>query len=473
MGIQNRTLFAALDNLHVMRGVDSESVDLIATDPPFNTKRVFNAPLGSKAAGQRFSDRWVWDGITTAWYRLYSDGHQAVKEVIEAAATIEGGSVDYDSRTIRTKGRKNSIAAYLCWMAPRLIEMRRILRPTGSLYLHCDDAADAYLRLLLDAIFGRSAFRNAITWKRTGGNNATGNRCGRNTDTILFYAMPNAVWNDDVRHALSEKELKRYRRDADGRLYKCDPLTAPEGKPETWRGAHSKTGWRHTLARREQMLADGLIVMKRDGTPRLDGRKRYLDESGGGQKLQALWADIGRVPNTAAERTGWATQKPLALYDRIIRASSNPGDLVFDPFAGCSTTPLAAEDAGRRWMGCDVDGKAGEVLLERWAKRDGEPVIRGTIPRRTDIPRVSKGERRAALYERQNGRCANPYCDSTALREVDLEVDHELPKSRGGSNDLANLLGLCSNCNRRKSKKPWDRFLDDYRASMPHPPKAC
>ena len=146
-----RTLYVC-DNLPVLRGLNTDSVDLIATDPPFNAKRVFNAPLGSKAAGQRFDDRWRWDEVTDEWFDLIADEHRGVKEVIEAAAVIEGGEIT-TAGEIRTGRIKNSTAAFLCWMSPRLIEMARIIKPTGSLYLHCDDAADSYLRLLLDAIF--------------------------------------------------------------------------------------------------------------------------------------------------------------------------------------------------------------------------------------------------------------------------------------------------------------------------------
>ena len=153
----NRILYVA-DNLRVMRGIDSNSVDLIATDPPFNTKRLQNAPFKSRAAEQKFDDRWRWDEVTDEWHDVIAAAHPAIKEIIEAAAVIEGGNVDAMTGAVNTGRVKNSIAAFVAWMAPRIVEMHRVLKPTGSIYLHCDPAANSYLRLLLDAVFGRRNF---------------------------------------------------------------------------------------------------------------------------------------------------------------------------------------------------------------------------------------------------------------------------------------------------------------------------
>ena len=192
----NRTLFVA-DNLRIMRGMNSGSVDLIATDPPFNTKRQFNAPLGSRAAKARFDDRWTWDEVAGEWSDLLGSETPAIRELIEAVAVIEGGSVDRRTGRIDTGRVKNSMAAFLCWMAPRLIEMKRVLKPTGSIYLHCDDSANSYLRLLMDAVFGRKAFRNEIVWCYTGPGNVK-RHFKRKHDTILFYAMPEAGFDVDA-----------------------------------------------------------------------------------------------------------------------------------------------------------------------------------------------------------------------------------------------------------------------------------
>lgn len=165
---KNRTLFVC-DNLPVMRGMNSDSIDLIATDPPFDTKRIHNAPLGSRAAQQEFDDRWRWDDVTDEWQDLIAADYPAVRKLIESAVIIEGGTVDERTGKIDTGKTKNSVAAYIAWMAPRLIEMHRILKPEGTLYLHCNHAANSYLRLLLDSIFGKNRFRNEVIWCYRGG----------------------------------------------------------------------------------------------------------------------------------------------------------------------------------------------------------------------------------------------------------------------------------------------------------------
>ena len=182
--IKNRSLYIH-DNLRVMRGINSNSIDLIATDPPFNSLRLWNAPGGSKAANQQFDDRWTWDDITDDWYDVLST-NQVIRELIEAAVVIEGGSFDRDTGAIDTGKRKHSVAAFLVWMAPRLIEMHRILKPTGQIYLHCDYKANSYLRLLMDAIFGRKNFRNEIVWCYGAGNNPEKD-FRRKHDTIFRY----------------------------------------------------------------------------------------------------------------------------------------------------------------------------------------------------------------------------------------------------------------------------------------------
>ena len=468
MNVKNRTLFCG-DNLPVLRGINSGSVDLVATDPPFNSKRVFDAPVTSSAAGSSFTDKWRWDEVAGEWYDLLATEHAGVKEVIEAAAVIEGGAVNGGVDTGRAK---NSIAAYLCWLAPRLIEMKRVLKPAGTIWLHCDDAADSYLRLLMDAIWGRAAFQNAVTWKRQSSNNSAA-RCGRISDTLLFYSGAGATWNNG-RHELSPTQLARYKHnDADRGRYKLDNLTAARpdsdsGKFE-WRGTRPgpSRGWAHTIEQLEKWWSEGRIAAKRDGTPRLDGLKVYLSDSTG-QKLQSIWTDIPRVGNTAAERTGYPTQKPVALYERIIRASSNEGDVVFDPFCGCSTTLLAAERLGRRWIGCDKGDKTAEVVAAQMAKMLGPDALplfaeaftlRRQPPRRTDVETATKDKLRLLLWQRQAHLCANPHCTSGELRREDIEHDHRIPRSRGGDDTLDNALGLCSNCNRRKGKKAWGEFL--------------
>ena len=209
----NRTLFVA-DNIFILRGMNSESVDCIATDPPFNAKRVFNAPLGSRSAEQRFDDRWRWDEVTDEWQDLIASDHPAIKEIIEAAAVIEGGSIDHRTGKIAT-GAKNSIAAYLAYMAPRIVEMRRVLKPTGVLFLQCDGEANAYLRLLMDGVFGRGQCINEVTVRRTMSKGLASRRLPRNSDTVLAYGKTRK-WKWNPSHEpydmanLDEKTLQQY-----------------------------------------------------------------------------------------------------------------------------------------------------------------------------------------------------------------------------------------------------------------------
>lgn len=315
----NRTLYHR-DNLEVLRGMNSGIVHLIATDPPFNKNRDFHATPDSLAAGGGFQDRWSWErDVHQTWLDQIKDDWPAVDAVIETAKGSYG----------------SDIAAFLAFMAVRLMEMRRVLRDNGSIYLHCDPTAAAYLKVLMDAVFGYQQFCNEIVWQRTESHN-TANRYGNIADVILFYAKSQqAVWHrhfhEHQGQKYSEQQRKRFRYVADdGRLYKLENLTAPRidsdsGKFE-WRGTTPgpTRGWGYTLAQLERWWAEGRIHVKRDGTPRTDGLKVYLDESEG-KPLQNIWTDIPRIPNTSSERTGWPTQKPLALYERIIQASQQSG----------------------------------------------------------------------------------------------------------------------------------------------------
>ena len=423
--LRNRTIYIC-DNLRMMRGIDDNSVDLIATDPPFNAGRMFSAPIGSKAAGQQFDDRWRWDEVTDEWTDLLgAESGGVISSLIESAVRIEGGSRGEDGR-IDTGRTKNSIGAYLAWMAPRIREMHRVLKPTGSIYLHCDHSANAYLRLLLDAIFGRSNFRNEIAWCYTTPGNVK-RHFQRKHDTIFFYAKSafSPFYPDHVRLP-----------------YECEytPKRTPPGVKEG-------TG---SAARHEK-----------------------------GRIPRSWWAD-GHLSNVSAwmeERTGWPTQKPVALYERMILASTDPGEMVLDPFCGCATTLIAAERQGREWVGCDISEKAEGILLsqgEKLLKRrlwDGRKVVvRRSPPKRKDIKAVSPTELRLELWNRQARRCANPYCDGGELRQSELHLDHRLPKSRGGTDAPSNRIGLCQPCNNRKGRGSWGAFLADERAKQPLPP---
>ena len=342
----NRTLFL-LDNLPVLRGLDSDSVDLIATDPPFN--KGVPAFKGKTKAGRgvEFKDVWNWnDDVQTEWLGELKDDHPRLFNMIHYANESAG----------------DDMGAFLCWMSVRMLEMHRVLKPTGSIYLHCDPTASHYLKAMMDAVFGRKNFRNEIVWKRQTSNNSATKKYGAIADYILFYVKSDdATWNQ-VYHQRSDIEMREYRRDADGRLYKTENLTAPSlthTRMFEWRGTTPKHGWRYSLERLEELWAAGRIKTDKEGRPLLRGHIRYLDEAASGQKAQSIWTDIFRVGNTAKERTGYPTQKPLKLYKRMIEASSNPSDIVLDPFAGCATTCVAAEQLGRQWIGIDIEEESG------------------------------------------------------------------------------------------------------------------
>ena len=472
---QNRTLFVA-DNIHILRGMNSESVDCIATDPPFNAKRVFNAPLGSRSAEQRFDDRWRWDEVTDEWHDLIASDHPAVKEIIEAAAVIEGGRVDHRTGKIST-GAKNSIAAFLAYMAPRIVEMRRLLKPTGVLFLQCDTEANAYLRLLLDAVFGRARFINEITRRRTTAKGYPTRRLPNNSDTIFAYGK-SQKWKWKPSHEpydltnLDEKTLAQYSKMEGGRRYQLDNLVHPEGnRPNlTYEFLGVTRVWRWTRERMEAAYAAGRIVQTAPG--RVPRFKRFLDEQPG-RKRDDIWND-GDVGQPESNPIEWSTRKPVKLYQRWIECATDKGDIVLDPFAGCATTCVAAEKLERQWVGIDIDPVAEGVTMERLEGETGlnmatDPVkVRKSI-KRSDIPYISDTKLRQALWARQGRQCANPYCDSENLRAADLELDHRIPKIRGGDNDSLNRIGLCGNCNTRKGQKAWGLFLDEERSKQPHP----
>ncbi len=237
---------------------------------------------------------------------------------------------------------------------------------------------------------------------------------------------------------------------------------------------HPKNGWAISEEKMAAWDAEGRLEFPKKPTGRIQ-RRRFLDEIKG-KPLQSVWSDIRMIASQSDERTGWPTQKPLALYARIVEASSNEGDLVLDPFAGCATTCVAAERLNRRWIGIDIDPVAETVTKDRLQREtglfefiDGNPVtVRKNPPKRTDVPSVSDDKLRLALWNNQGRVCGNPYCRHE-LRKVDVHLDHRIPQSRGGEDGLVNRVGLCQNCNGRKSKKAWGTFLDEERAKQPHP----
>ncbi len=372
------------DNLDIMRGMNSSCVDLIYLDPPFNSNRTYEAPIGSKAAGAAFKDAWTLDDVDVHEHGELADRNPAAYSVIEAARQAHG------------KGMQS----YLVFMAVRLLEMHRLLKSTGPIYLHCDPTASHYLKLLMDGIFGHENFRNEIIWKRTGSHGGA-KRWGPVHDVLLFYSISNKYTWNKVFQEFSESYISDYYRFEDGRgRYRLVTLTGAGVRSghsgQVWRNINPTTSGRHwavpkaalerafphetnfherTTQEKLEMLDEaGLIYWPKRGS--VPQQKRYLDESSGVQ-IQDIIPDIRPIGAHAKERTGYPTQKPLALLERIILASSDPGDMVLDPFCGCATTLVAAERLGRQWVGMDIWDNAKTVVLQRLAReglteQDGE-----------------------------------------------------------------------------------------------------
>ena len=271
--------------------------------------------------------------------------------------------------------------AYLSMMAPRLLALRRVMKPTASIYLHCDPTASHYLKLLMDAVFGPENFRNDIIWKRKAGRgetNLAAIRFGVTADNILFYVKSSeAQLNRQYRESNPEYIATKFTHvDDDGRRYRRDNLTSPSYRPNLvyeYKGySPPPKGWAVSRERMEEMDREGRLYLPADKSKRIQ-RKRYLDELEG-ETVDSLWDDIPPINSQAAERLGYPTQKPEALLDRIIEASSNPGDVVLDPFCGCGTTIAVAQQLDRRWVGIDITYLATALIKGRLQDTFGESV---------------------------------------------------------------------------------------------------
>ena len=359
------------DNLDVLRRyVSDESVDLVYLDPPFNSNANYNVlfaeKAGTKAAAQikAFEDTWQWDESAAAAYR----------EVIEA-----GGDVAQALIAFRTFLGESDMLAYLAMMAPRLVELRRVLKPTGSIYLHCDPTASHYLKMLMDAVFGPERFLNEIIWKRTTAHSSA-KRYAPVHDVILYFGRtPVTKWNSP-RTGYEVAYLDKYYKfdDGDGRLYWRDNLCAAgvrhgrSGAP--WRGIDPGAKgmhWKFTVERLEELDKEGRIYWPPKGT--MPQYKRYREELKG-LAVSDIWDDIDRINPVGGERLGYPTQKPEALLERILSASSDEGDVVLDPFCGCGTTIAAAQKLKRRWVGIDITHLAIGLIKKRLSDAYGEDV---------------------------------------------------------------------------------------------------
>ena len=346
------------DNLEVLRNRDdfhNDSIDLIYLDPPFNSKRDYNViyktPAGHDSDSQitAFEDSWHWgEQAEREYHELVRQSNTDLSELIQA---------------LRRFLKETDMMAYLVMMANRLLELHRVLKPTGSLYLHCDPTASHYLKIVLDGVFGKENFRNDITWKRTTAHNDA-RRFGANTDTILFYSKTDDYQFHSVFQAYNDEYKARFRNsDPDGRKWADDNLTAKglTGGGYVYEYKGFKSLWRCPFDTMEKLDKEGRLHFTRSGGIRL---KRYLDDLPG-ISCQALWDDISPVNSQAQERLGYPTQKPLALLERIIQSSSNEGDVVLDPFCGCGTAVHAAQKLNRKWIGIDITHLAISLIEKR------------------------------------------------------------------------------------------------------------
>ncbi len=448
----NQTVWTG-DNLDIMRGMNSASVDLIYLDLPFNSKANYAAPIGSKAAGAAFKDTWGLDDVNIAWHGEIKHEYPGLYALLQATREIHG----------------DSMMSYLIYMAIRLMEMKRLLKPTGSIYLHCDPTASHYLKLLMDSVFGKANFLNEITWRRTNTKNDVrqgAKNWPRIRDIILLYRKGKEYGVFDQPYTPLDRDYiaKTYRHmeEGTGRRYSLGDLAAP-GAGSRGHPQYEFMGiiryWRYGETKMQDLLQEGRIVQSAPGkVPRL---KRYLEESRG-TAIGDLWSDISPVQGSSKERTGYPTQKPLALLQRIIKASSNPGDIMLDPFCGCATACIAAEMEHRQWVGIDISTKAADLVKDRMEREVGlffNGSHRTDIPQRTDIGtliRYSDIRNRKFLYGEQGGFC-NGCEDHFQMRN--LTVDHIIPRSKGGTDHISNLQLLCANCNSVKGNRPQEYLL--------------
>jgi adenine specific DNA methylase Mod len=375
------------DNLEVLRRhIPDESVDLVYLDPPFNSNRSYNVLFkqrsgeDSQAQIEAFDDTWTWSQEAEEQYTGLVNGGAPMKvaDAIEAMRRLLGD---------------NDVLAYLVMMTTRLVELRRVLKATGSLYLHCDPTASHYLKIMLDAAFGPENFRNEISWLRSGAKNDS-QRYGRSHDVILFYTVGRVMtWTTQYTKFEQKSIDKNYTHiePETGRRYRRGDLTAakPGGDVDfEWHGVRPYKGrhWAYSREKLERMFAEGRIEFRKTGMPVY---KRYLDEQPG-VPLQDVWTDI-RLTSSDKERLGYPTQKPLALLERIMLSSSAEGDVVLDPFCGCGTTIDAAQKLGRRWIGIDVTYLAIDLIEKRLRHTYGDGITKSFET--VGIPRDLEGAR--------------------------------------------------------------------------------
>ena len=460
------------DNLPVMRGMNSETVDLIYLDPPFNSKRMYEGNLSPEMGKQSFSDIWGDSDITEDDRRILKTEYPNCAALIDVLAVSHG----------------KSWKSYLSFMGIRLMEMHRLLKETGSIYLHCDWHMNSPLRLLMDMIFGGGNLRGEITWQRSTstqrGSQHKSKIWGNNQDAIFCYTKSDKtllnpkreLTPDETRQKFDKVDKKTGERyyDDSAHIWRTPGMGARPNLCYEWRGftnPHS-SGWRLCKERMEEEYQKGNIVIVADG--KLE-RRMYL-KNYEGYNFGSMWTDI---PNASGkERTGWATQKPLALLERIVKASSNKGDIVLDPFCGCGTACIAATRLERQWIGIDQHPAVDKIMQKRiqddtklapeWdSVKTIDVQTAADLPKRTDVQSfIKNAQTKRMLYETQKGKCASgDLCQNgTEKQNINfLDFDRKMPGKRGGGYVWGNVQLLCRTCNGKKGKKTWKVFLDSLR----------
>jgi site-specific DNA-methyltransferase (adenine-specific) len=374
------------DNLEVLKlHVKDETVDLVYLDPPFKSNQDYNVLFaekdGTAAASQfkAFEDTWEWNQDAAAVYEQLVEGGGRVSDVMQAFRRFLG---------------TNDMLAYLTMMAPRLVELCRVLKATGSIYLHCDPTATHHLKLLMDAIFGVANYRNEIVWKRTSAHSNVGKRYAIVQDRLLFYSKSDDwKWNQTY-IPYSESYMKSHYSQVEpgtGRRFTTRDLTASmqrasSGQLYEWKGFRPPPSrcWAYAIQNMERFEAEGLLTYSERGMPRL---KLYLD-SMPGVPCDDVWVDIDAINSQAQERLGYPTQKPEILLERIIKTSSNEGDCVLDPFCGCGTAISVAQRLNRNWIGIDITHLAIGLIKSRLRDAFGEEVAKtySVIGEPTSLP---------------------------------------------------------------------------------------
>lgn len=420
----NQSVFIG-DNIDIMRAMNTESVDQICTDPPFNKNKRFDHVFGGKKE-KGFDDAWTMDDERKEEFEDLRKWKPALFQVCRLAGLMHS----------------RGMQGYLVFMATRLIECHRLLKETGSMYLHCDHSANAYLRMLMDGVFGQENFRNEIVWSYGKTSNAAAKKFLRGNDTILFYCKNAkvATFNPQFETRLSTRKQQLVdvgynTKNMNGQRYL---YIYDEGKVE----AKIKSG--------------KIEISEFDIVRRVDTTK--------GNALTTVW-EIDHLNSQSKEKSGWATQKPLKLYSRMIEASSNPGDVVFDPFCGCATTLVAAENAGRQWVGIDRHPEAEKQVVQQLTKlNEGSEDwmrkvnIERKPPKRQRKMLTAKQREQAFryLFVKQDGKCLG--CGHAPGKKY-MHIDHDRPIARGGDNDIGNLQLLCGPCNIKKGKGTMEELL--------------